>query len=92
MFAQFTQVDPKSEMEIVFLFLGYLGLHYNWDMHNAFVFDGRHGVKAYLQKLKGSTNVAIFFIGVSGNSFLSEVFVLPIDNSTCSTTTHVVSG
>ena len=36
-----------------FLFLRYWGLHHNWDMHNAFVFDGRHGVKAYLRKLKG---------------------------------------
>ena len=23
------------------------------DMHNVFVFDGRHGVKTYLRKLKG---------------------------------------
>ena len=53
MFAQFTQVDQKLEMEIVFLFLRHGGLHHNWDMRNAFVFDGRHGVKAYLQKLKG---------------------------------------
>ena len=51
-FAQFTH-DPKSEMEIIFLFIRYWGLCYNWDMRNAFVFDGMHGVKAYLQKLKG---------------------------------------
>ena len=50
---KFTQVDPKLEMEIVFLFLRYWGLHHNWDMHNAFVFDGRHGVKAYIRKLNG---------------------------------------
>ena len=53
MFVQFTQADPKSEMEIVFLFLRYWGLRHSWDLHNAFVFDGRHGVKAYLRKLKG---------------------------------------
>ena len=29
------------------------GLHHNWDMHNAFVFDGGHGVKAYIRNLKG---------------------------------------
>ena len=40
-FAQFTQDDPKSKMEINVLFLRYLGLHHNWDMCNAFVFDGR---------------------------------------------------
>ena len=48
-FAQFTQVDPKSEMEIVFLFLRYWGLRHNWNMRNAFLFDGRHGVKAYYE-------------------------------------------
>ena len=48
-FAVFTSlVDPTSEIEIVFLFLRYWGLHHNWDMRNAFVFDGKHGVKAYL--------------------------------------------
>ena len=41
------------------------------------------------EKVEGSTNVAIFFIGASGNSFLDGVFVLPIGNSTHSTT-HVV--
>ena len=52
-FAQFTQVDPKSEMEIVFLFLRYWGFCHNWNMRNSFVFDGRQGVKAYIRKLKG---------------------------------------
>ena len=47
-FAQFTQVDPKSEMETAFLFLRYWGLLHNWGLRNAFVFGGRHGVKAYL--------------------------------------------
>ena len=77
-FAQFTQVDPKLEMMIIFLFLRYWGSRCFWDMHNVFVFDGRHGVKAYLQK-----QVEI--------SFLNEMVVLPIASSTCSTT-HVVSG
>ena len=40
-------------MDNYFLFLIYWGLHHNKDMHNAYVFDGRHGVKAYLRKLKG---------------------------------------
>ena len=53
MFAQFAQVDPKSKMDIVFLFQRYWGLCHNWDMHNGFVFDGRFEVKAYIQKLKG---------------------------------------
>ena len=79
-------------MEIVFQFLRYWGLHHNWDMHiDASVFDGRRGVKAYLRKLKVNTIMAILFIGASGNSFLSGVFVLLVDNLECSIT-HVVSG
>ena len=41
------------------------------------------------ERERESTNVAIFFIGASGNSFLGGVFVLPIGNSTHSIT-HVV--
>ena len=44
--SKFIHVGLKLVMEIVFLFLKYWGLHHNWDMCNAFVFDGRHGVKA----------------------------------------------
>ena len=53
MFAHSTKVDPKSEMEIFFLFLSYWGLRHNWDVCNAFVFDGRYGVQAYLRRMKG---------------------------------------
>ena len=31
----------KLRMDIVFLFLRYSGLCYNWDVQNAFVFDGK---------------------------------------------------
>ena len=91
MFTQFTRVDPKLKMEIVFLFLRYWGFYHNWDMRNAFVFDGRQWAwsERISAKVEGSINVAIFFIGASGTSFLGGVFVLPIGNSTCSTT-HVV--
>ena len=40
-------------MEILFQFLRYWGLQHNWNMRNAFMFDNRHGVKAYIKKLKG---------------------------------------
>ena len=43
----------------------------------------------YIIYERASTTVTNFFIGASGNSFLSGVFVLPIGNSICSTT-HVV--
>ena len=74
MFVQFTQADPKSEMEMVFLFLRYWGLRHNRDMRNAIVFDGKHGVKAYLQKLKGALIRQLSLLsGASGNSLLSQV-------------------
>ena len=37
----------------MFQFLRYWGLQRNWNMRNAFMFDNRHGVKAYIKKLKG---------------------------------------
>ena len=40
-------------MEILFQFLRYWGLQHNWNMHNAFMFDIRHGVNAYIKKPKG---------------------------------------
>ena len=43
----------NDEMEILFQFLRYWGLQHNWNMRNAFMFDNRHGVKAYIKKLKG---------------------------------------
>ena len=35
------------------IFMIHWGLCHIWDMHNGFVFDGRHGVEAYIGKLKG---------------------------------------
>ena len=80
---------PKIKDEDHFPILKVWGLRHNWDMCNAFVFDGRHGDKAYI-KVERSTNVVIFFIGRSRNTLFSGVFILPIGNSACSTT-HVVS-
>ena len=65
-FAQFT-LHPKSEMEIVFLFLRYWGLHHNWDMRYAFVFDGRQWNQSISTKVEGSTNMTNFFIGAREN-------------------------
>ena len=59
-FAQFTQLDLNSEMEIVFFFLRSQGLCHNQDLRKAFVFDGRHGVSAYLQTLKGVLMLKLF--------------------------------
>ena len=79
MFAQFTQVDPKSEMKIVFLFLRYCRLSYTWDINNALVFDCRYGVTSYIfTEVEGSIYVATLFIGLSLSSFLNGEFFLPI--------------
>ena len=49
--SQYVQNGPNDEMEILFHFLRYWGLQHNWNMCNAFMFDSRHGVKAYMKKL-----------------------------------------
>ena len=51
-FAQYVQNGSNDEIEILFRFLRYWGLQHNWNMYNAFMFDNRHGVKAYIKKLK----------------------------------------
>ena len=64
-----------------------LGIASLLDMHNVFVFDGRHGWSPRKSmEVEGSNNVEILFIGTSRNSFFGGVFLLPIGNSTCSTT------
>ena len=51
--SQYVQNGPNDEMKILFQLLRYSGLQHNWNMQNVFMFDGRHGVKAYMKKLKG---------------------------------------
>ena len=52
-FAQYVQNRPSDDTEIMFQFLRYWGLRHNWDMRNAFIFDGVHGVQVHIRKLKG---------------------------------------
>ena len=40
-------------MEIFFQFLRYWGLQHNWNMHNAFMFNSKHEMKANMKNLKG---------------------------------------
>ena len=58
-------------------------------MEIVFVFNGRHGVNAYLRKLKGVLMWQFSLLEQVETLFLGGVFVLPIGNSTHSTT-HVV--
>ena len=51
-FSQYVQNGSNDEMEMLFHFLRYWGLQHNWNMHNVFMFDDRHGVKAYIKKLR----------------------------------------
>ena len=52
-FLPFTQLEPRLDIETIFLFMRYWVLCHNWDIHNFFVFDERHVVAIYLQKLNG---------------------------------------
>ena len=49
--AEFPQLHPKLDKDHFHIY-EVLGMHHNWDVHNAFVFDGRHEIKAHLQKLE----------------------------------------
>ena len=52
-FAHYVQNGSNDEMEILFQCLRCQGLQHNWNMHNAFMFDGRPRVKSYVKELKG---------------------------------------
>ena len=67
----------------------YWGLHHNWDIHIAFVFDGSDGVRSYLQKLKGVFIWVLLFVEASWNSFLNGVCILYVVDLACPTTLGV---
>ena len=50
-----SQGSSNDEMEIMFQFQRYWELQHkhNWSMQNAFIFDGKHGIKGYITRLKG---------------------------------------
>ena len=52
-FVQYVQNCLNDELDILFQFLQYWGLQHNWNIHNAFMFNDRHGGKAHVKKLKG---------------------------------------
>ena len=51
-FAQQVKNGPNDELEILFQILRFWGPQHNWDMHNVFMFDSRHEMKAFVEKLK----------------------------------------
>ena len=81
---------PKIQYEHCFLFWRYWGLHHSWDMHNAFVSDGSHRVRASLWKLKGALMWQISFLGqleiLSSMQCLSFLFMfkcVPLPSGDC---------
>ena len=48
-------------------------------MHNGFVFDGKHGVRAYIRKFWG-IDVEVLFIGAISKILFNRVFILPISD------------
>ena len=61
-------------------------------MHNAYVFDSRHGAKSISTKVEGDDVVAFFFIRGSTNSLLDGVVILSIGSSKYTTTPAACSG
>ena len=49
--SRYVQNGSNDEMEILLQILCYWGLQHNWNVHNAFMFDNRHGVQAYIKRL-----------------------------------------
>ena len=45
--------EAMPHFQIIFEFLMYCGLWFNWNMRNAFTFDLQVGVRKYVVKLKG---------------------------------------
>ena len=68
-------------MKIGFLFLGYCGLLHNWNIHNAFVFYGRHRARTYSRNLTGILMFQIYLFEVA--EILGRVFILLIGDSPC---------
>ena len=52
-FAHMENNEPMLHFQIIFEFLRYWGLWFNWNMRNAFTFDSQVGVSKYVLKLKG---------------------------------------
>ena len=44
---------PAPSYKVVFDYLRYWGLWFNWTMRNGFLFDGLHGVTQQLRRMKG---------------------------------------
>ena len=45
---------PTPSYKVVFDYLRYWGMWFNWTMRNGFLFDGLHGVTQQLRRMKGS--------------------------------------
>ena len=50
----FFSMFEMVQMQILFQFLQGWRLQHNWNMRNAFMFDCRHGVEAYMKNLKNN--------------------------------------
>ena len=93
MFAKFMQFDTRSKMNIVFLFFRYWRLYHYWDMCNAccwwYAWSGNVAMR-----VDKSIDETILFIHLGEKCLFkgfSAVIVMPICDSTCSTTVVVVT-
>ena len=52
-FAHMENNEPMPDFQIIFEFLRYWGLWFNWNMRNVFTFDSQVGARNHVVKLKG---------------------------------------
>ena len=51
---------PPPSYTVMFDYLRYWGMWFNWTMRNGFLFDGLHGVTQQLRRMKWKFDLAIF--------------------------------
>ena len=47
------KVMPTPSYKVVFYYLRYWGMWFNWTMRNEFLFDGLHGITQQIRRMKG---------------------------------------
>ena len=47
------KVMPTPSYKVVFYYLRYWGMWFNWTMRNEFLFDGLHGIAQQIRRMKG---------------------------------------
>ena len=54
------KVMPTPSYKVVFYYLRYWGMWFNWTMRNEFLFDALHGIAQQIRRMKEKLILAIF--------------------------------